>query len=140
MKGKYTGYYELLKEEVNGFEDAEPYIYLLPDFFKLLCDLLDTQVGKDDRVRISCALANFVSPGDIIPEEVYRPSGYVDDIFLSCYVLDMIRSNYGIGIMEPYWEREEDLGTALDDALKRSTAVIEEHDLKDEILTYVGLK
>ena len=48
------------------------------------------------RLEISAAIAYYVAPDDIIPEEIYGPYGYIDDIFISVYVLIQ---NYAVNTM-----------------------------------------
>ena len=69
----FHGYYEYLKNEIKSFKgDYDPYIDYMPDFFKLLTDLLSTELpDKEERKKISCALAYFIAPNDVIPEEIY---------------------------------------------------------------------
>lgn len=140
MKQEYEGYYDFLKREISRFKGGfDDYIFYIPDFFKLLCDLLNSDVKKGDRLKIAGALGYFVAPGDVIPEEIYGPAGYIDDIFLCCFVLNGLREKYGIDFLKSFWDCEEDLDEVLDYSYEQSSKVIEDKKLKNEILRYVGL-
>lgn len=141
MKAKYRGYYEFLKEEINRFRgDFDDFILYMPEFFRLLSNLLNEDIDQQDRRYINCALAYFVVPSDVIPEEIYGPFGYIDDIFLCCYVLNMLQEKYGFSYLESCWECDEPLETVLDYSLKESSDIIEEKGLRDDILAFVGLE
>ena len=142
MKQQYAGYYDFLKDEIRKFKgDFDDYIFYIPDFFNLLCNLLDDdRLDKLDRLKISGALAYFVVPNDVIPEEIYGPAGYIDDIFLCCYVLNDLEKKYGKNFLVEYWRGDEDIIEVLDYSFKKSSKIIKEKGLKDEILKYVGLE
>lgn len=141
MKENYESYYEFLGKEINRFKGRfDNFIFYLPSFFKLLCDLLKANIEKVDRMQIACALAYFVAPEDLIPEDVYGPAAYIDDIFLCCHVLNDIREKYGIELLESLWDCEEDLEEVLNYSYEHSLKIVEERKLKGEILRYIGLK
>ena len=45
-----------------------------------------------------------MTPDDVIPESIYGPYGYIDDIYLSSYVLKLVAEKHG-------WELIQDLST-----------------------------
>jgi len=98
-----------------------------------------TEIQKEDRIKVSCALAYFVTPCDIIPEEEFGLEGFIDDVFLVCYVLQEIKERYGIGLLESLWNSEEDLSEVLEYTYLQSAKIIDEKGLRNEILTFVGL-
>ena len=58
-------YYEFLIHELDNFQgDFDKFILYIPDLFKLLCNLLDEDIEKEDRHIINSALAYFVAPND----------------------------------------------------------------------------
>lgn len=141
MNEEYEGYYEFLKREINKFKgNFDNFVFYAPEFFKLLCDLLNSDIKKEDRIKISCVLGYFVAPRDVIPEEIYGPAGYIDDIFLCCFVLNDLKKKHGVAFLKSFWDYEEDLEQVLDYSYKKSSKIIQEKNLKDKILKYVGLK
>ena len=138
-KKEYEGYYEFLKDEVGTYRGKfDEIIYYVPEIFKLLTDLLNENIKKEDRLIISAALAYFVAPMDVIPEEIYGPYGYVDDIFICTFVLKEIAEKYGWGLLEKNWSAAEDVKVVIEDAYKKSKEAVEGKE--NEILGYVGLK
>lgn len=141
MKKDYKGYYDFLKEEIKRFKgDFEEFILYIPEFFKLLCGLLNEDIEKEDRRKINSALAYFVVPDDIIPEEIYGPMGYVDDIYLCTLVLKEIQKKYGVRLLKSLWESDEDFEEVLEISYKKSLEILEEKGMVDDILRFSGLK
>jgi uncharacterized membrane protein YkvA (DUF1232 family) len=136
----FKGYYEYLKSELDRYRGTyDEYIFYLPEIFKLLCDLLNEDIDKKYRLMISSALGYFVAPKDIIHEEVYGPKGFVDDLFLCCYVLDKVKKKYGPEFLSKHWEHSKDFEKVFNLAYKSSTKVVEDEKLKQKIFKYVGL-
>ena len=136
----FKSYTDFLRTEIDQYSGDYDYLILyLPDLFNMLCDLLNTEIKKEDRIKVSCALAYFVTPCDIIPEEEFGLEGFVDDVFLVCFVLSEIKDRYGIGLLESLWNSEEDLGDVLEYTYVQSAKVIDEKGLRNDILTFVGL-
>jgi len=141
MKEKYKTYQDFLIKELSNYRgDFNKVILYVPNFFSLLCNLLnDEKTTVKMRNLINAALSYFVVPYDIIPEEVYDPYGYIDDLFLCTYILNKIKKEKGIKFLEKHWEYEEDLEEILNRCYQESRDVINEKKLKGDILKYVGL-
>lgn len=120
--------------------EFDDFILHIPNFFKLLSNLLNEDIDMEDRKKVNCALGYFVAPKDVIPEEIYGPLGYVDDMFLCCRILKELKEKYGAELLKSCWEFDEDLEEVLNYSYKKSKEEIEERELKDEILEYSGLK
>ncbi|MBN4065793.1 DUF1232 domain-containing protein [Candidatus Amoebophilus asiaticus] len=135
-------YYDFLKEELNNFQgDFDKFILNIPDFFQLLCDLLEEEnINREDRQKINSALAYFVTPNDILPEEIFGPIGYVDDVFVCVTVLNEMREKYGLPKLEKLWGGDEDLNSVLKASYKRSYEILTEKELVDPILKFAGLE
>ena len=134
-------YYDFLKNELNNFQgDFDKFIYNLPEFFNLLCDLLNEDLEREDRKLINSALAYFVVPNDVISEEIYGPLGYVDDIFACVIVLLEIKKKYGIKLLEKLWTGEEPMDYVLEYSLQKSYEILKEQDLVEAVLNYAALE
>jgi uncharacterized membrane protein YkvA (DUF1232 family) len=141
MTEEFKTYYEFFKAELEKYRgDYEDYIFYLPELFSLLCELLNSDVDKPDRLRISAALGYFVAPKDVIHEEIYGPAGYIDDIFLCCYTLNKLQKKYGMDMIKKYWYYKEDYEKVFDECYTISSRFIDDENLKDSILKFVGLK
>ena len=141
MSNDFKGYYEYLKYELDKYRgDFDEYIFYLPEFYKLLCDLLNEDIEKKYRIMIACALGYFVAPKDMINDEVYGPKGYVDDLFLCCYILTKIRDKYGSSFVSALWGDKNNFETVFEKAFSESSRIIEDEKSKKTILQYLGLK
>lgn len=133
---------EILREELNNYRGmTDPYIMNLPDFVKLLANLLDEdKLDSEDRKNICTALGYFVAPSDLIPESIYGPEGYVDDVYLCCFVLDRLIKKHGYAFVNGLWDGEEDLQEACTYTLKKAGEDLEKKKLRERLLVYVGME
>ncbi len=91
MEATFKDFYDTLIENLETYAgEYESFIDYGPDLFKLLCDLLNTDVDYSLKLPICGAIAYYVAPDDIISEQIYGPYGYIDDIYLSSHVLKMV--------------------------------------------------
>jgi uncharacterized membrane protein YkvA (DUF1232 family) len=140
LSNDFVTYYDYLKTELNKYRDSfDDYIFNLPELFKLMCNLLNSNIEVDDRGNIAKALGYFVAPTDVIFEEVYGPMGFIDDLYLCCYVLAEIKNKYGMELLEKHWDSGHDLEKMLNDCYTKSSDFIKDESLKQYILKYVGL-
>jgi len=134
-------YYDFLKEELNNFEgDFDKFVLYAPELFRLLCKLLDEPLSKEDRRSINSALAYFVVPNDVIPENIYGPIGYVDDIYVCTTVLNELKNKYGINILKKHWEDDEEIDVVLKICYEKSKRLLKEQNLVERVLETSGLK
>jgi uncharacterized membrane protein YkvA (DUF1232 family) len=130
---------DLLRQEIGFYEGRhDDLIYVAPDFYRLLTRLLDDP-ALPVRLRplIACAIAYFILPADVIPEDLYGPYGYVDDIWLCAYVADVVRREVGDeGILVENWEGEAPLLPLIAEVLGREQELI--GDERDRVLWYTG--
>ena len=132
-------YYDYLKEEFDQYQgDYDSYLHYSIDFFKLLCDLLDEDIASPDRNRINAALAYFVSPLDVYPEDLHGPEGYTDDIYVCVLVLRDLRTKYK-EIVDRCWAYDDRLSELLELCYTRSSKKLDEWGLRQKTLKYSGL-
>jgi uncharacterized membrane protein YkvA (DUF1232 family) len=88
---------QLLREDIADYERRhDELIYQAPAFYRLLTQLLDdARLPKGLRPLVLAAIAYFILPVDIIPEELEGPYGYVDDIWLCAFVAERVRREVG---------------------------------------------
>ena len=128
-------YYDFLKEEINNFQGTFPkYVLYTSDFFRLLCKLTEEDINLNFRTKINSALAYFVIPNDLIPEDRYGPAGYIDDIYACCHVLNEIKDEHGLKLLSDLWEGEEDFEKVLKLSLRESKKELREKGLLDETI------
>jgi len=136
-----SNYYKFLKTELNNYAGKfDRSILYIPDFFKLLCSLIDERnIDKEDKSNIYASLAYFVIPNDIIPEDIYGPAGYIDDMFVCVVVLEKLRNKYGIKLLEKHWKEDEDLADVLKLCLQKSKQMLSEKNLIESTLKAANL-
>ena len=136
---EFKDFYDTLVENLDGYEGEYAYfINCGPNLFNLLCDLLSQkEISRQMRLEISAAIAYYVAPDDIIPEEIYGPYGYIDDIFISVYVLRKVAKEFGYEFLQDLWKHETDVKEVMDDCYDNSLELLE--DKVHAVLSYVGL-
>jgi uncharacterized membrane protein YkvA (DUF1232 family) len=133
-------YYDFLKDEINNFEGKFPkYVLYIPDFFKLLCKLTEEEFSIKDRRKINSALAYFVIPNDVIPEDMHGPAGYIDDVYACCHVLMDLKEKIPVDRFKELWEGEEDFEKVLELSYTESKKELEEKGLLKEVLNVACL-
>ena len=136
---EFKDFYDTLIENLEGYEGEYAYfINCGPNLFNLLCDLLSQkEISREMRLEISAAIAYYVAPDDIIPEEIYGPYGYIDDIFVSVYVLRKVAKEFSYDFLQNLWKHETDVKEVMDDCYDNSLELLE--DKVHAVLSYVGL-
>lgn len=135
----FRDFYDTLIENLDSFNgEYASFIDCGPNLYKLLCTILDSnEVTQDLRLTISAAIAYYVIPMDVIPESEYGPYGYIDDIFISVYVLRKVADELGYELLQHYWEFDTDIKEVMDDCYEKSVELL--GDKVYPILSYVGL-
>jgi uncharacterized membrane protein YkvA (DUF1232 family) len=95
---KQKDFYLQLRDKINRWVEKNAdqkreytnYILLVPDFFYLLVRLtLDDRIPAIEKAKFAGVIAYFFSPIDFLPEALIGPLGYLDDLILTCYVLNL---------------------------------------------------
>lgn len=82
------------------------------------------------------AVAYFVLPADVIPEDLDCPYGYVDDIFLCALIAQRVMEELGDEIVVQNWDGEAPPIELVEDILAAEDDLIGEFRAK--ILNYIG--
>lgn len=140
MEDKFKDYCYVLKENLNSFKGKyDEFIDYSPEIFNLLTKLLGLEEIKEpERLKISAAIAYFVVPADIIPENIYGPYGYVDDIFISTFVLKEIADIVGYDRLQELWAGDGNIKEIVDLCFNKAKKIVSNDEI--EILHHVGLK
>ena len=70
-------------------------------------------------------------------EEIYGPYGYIDDIFISVYILRKVADEFGYDYLQNLWKHDSNVKEIMDDCYDNSLELLE--DKVYPILVYVGL-
>ena len=137
MEATFKDFYDTLIENLETYSgEYESFIDHGPELFKVLCDLLNQDIDKSLRLPICGAIAYYVTPDDIIPEQTYGPYGYIDDIYLSSHVLKMVASKHGYEFVEKI--SSPDIEDIILECESKSLEVLNDEEIKS-ILNYCGL-
>jgi uncharacterized membrane protein YkvA (DUF1232 family) len=132
-----ASYYDMLKKEI---EDApEQYVYYLPEFYLLLCNVLKEDITAEEKTKVRAALAYLVLATDVIPEETFGSFGYTDDLFVCCSVLRDLLQKHGPSLFNRYWNSSENIELILPLAYEYSFKAIKAQNLIDKVLSTAGI-
>src|SRR5450830_421689 len=87
----------LLEEDIEFYHGKHDDVVCQgPAFFRLLARLAnDSRLPSRLRSLVLSAIAYFVLPGDVFPEEYVGPYGYIDDIYVGAFVADCAAKSIG---------------------------------------------
>lgn len=118
MNKQESDFYQKIRNKIRVWAQSEDgktnkwteYLLYAPDLFHLMCKLvLDKRVSTKNKAKLAAAIAYFISPADLIPEAIVGPIGYVDDIALAVYVLNVIINETDPSVIEEHWAGENDV-------------------------------
>ena len=115
---KQMKFYETLRKRILRFANEKggktgskfaEYLLSLPDFFILLCRLaVDKRVPSSQKFMVGGIIAYIISPIDIIPDFI-PVIGYVDDLVLAVFGLNIILNEIDKKILLENWSGQQDL-------------------------------
>jgi uncharacterized membrane protein YkvA (DUF1232 family) len=129
---KQKDFYLQLRDKVkNWFEKNAAdkpayanYILMVPDFFYLLVRMtLDDRIAAIDKAKFAGVLAYFFSPIDFLPEALLGPVGYLDDLILACYVLNLYvnqQDEKGKEVVKELWPGDQDVLETIQSILRKA--------------------
>ena len=139
MNMQFKDFFDVLEENHADCDDDLSFLHYGPVLFDLLCKILyEKSIDNVSRLKINAAIAYIVIPLDTISERFYGAYGYIDDVFLTVYVLRQIADEYGYPFIQRLWDRSEDVHSVMDECYGKSVEFLDE-DLIDTILKYSGL-
>lgn len=132
---------QLLREDIASYVGRyNELICQAPDLYRLLTNVLDDpNLPGRYRPLVIAAIAYFILPTDIMPEDLEGPIGYLDDIFFCAYVADHLRRALDSDeILEENWEGEFPIVPLVEGILSHENELIgDKHEL---VLWYVGFE
>jgi uncharacterized membrane protein YkvA (DUF1232 family) len=129
----------LLEEDVSGYKGKfSELIHEAPALYRLMVRLLDDHALPDGlSPMIIAAIAYFITPADVIPEEKFGPEGYVDDIYLCAFVADQVMKAAGIeDILIKNWSGKMQIVPLVKEVLSREKELI--GDKREQIMEFIG--
>lgn len=138
MEYDFKDFYDVLCDNLESYQgEYASFIDYGPKLFKLLTNVLNEDISSKYRLEISAAIAYYVVPMDVIPEQIYGPYGYIDDIFITVYMIKKLAEDFGYDFLDKIWDEDENLEDVTDECYQKSKEVLE--DKTQLILNYVGL-
>jgi uncharacterized membrane protein YkvA (DUF1232 family) len=129
----------MLEKDISGYKGQfSQFISQAPALYRLMTRLLDDRdLSKPMSPLVIAAIAYFILPEDIIPEEKFGPAGYVDDIYLCAFVANEVMKQSGSpDILNRNWDGDVPADRLIKEILDRETDLI--GDKKDRIMQYIG--
>ena len=103
---KFKDFFDVLEENLADCDEDLLFLHYGPDLFDVLCKILyEESIDHDTRLKINAAIAYYVIPLDTISEQFYGPYGYVDDVFLTVFVLRDVAVEYGYVFLQRLWDK-----------------------------------
>ena len=118
MDAKNQDFYQKIRSQIKSWAVKKSnknsqwfeLIILAPDVFHLLSKLmLDKEVPLSKKAKLAAAIAYFISPLDIIPEAIFGPVGYLDDIALAAYILNDLINEIDPQVVTRNWAGEREI-------------------------------
>ena len=133
-----TDFYHILEETVSGYDGKrEAVIRQAPAMFRLLTNLLeDPRMPQERRYLLNAGIAYFVTPYDVIPEEMLGLEGFIDDMFLASWVVSKLECEPVL--LRENWEGDGDAVAVVAAILEESSRAVGDEQ-QDQILSFVGL-
>jgi len=130
---------DLLEKDIADYEgEFRELILQAPALYRLMTKLLDDR-ALPSRMSplVIAAIAYFILPEDIIPEDEIGPAGYVDDIYLCAFVANEVMKAAGTQeILTRNWDGNTPAAALIKEILDREHELI--GDKKERIMQYIG--
>lgn len=86
------------------------FLLLVPDVFILLWRLAnDPRIQGKDKVLLGSGVAYFLFPLDLVPEAIFGPIGYLDDLVLAVFILNRMLGGADEALIREHWSGDEDV-------------------------------
>jgi len=107
LRAKITNYVESKSTKAGKFT---PYLLFAPDFFHLLIkSMLDDRIDSKSKTLIGSAILYFITPIDVLPEGLVGPGGFIDDLIVATFVINILLNKFSTEVIEEHWAGEDKL-------------------------------
>lgn len=130
----------MLEKDISGYEgEFSELIRQAPALYRMMTKLLDDPaLPRSISPLVIAAIAYFILPEDIIPEDKFGPVGYVDDIYLCAFVAnEVIAVSGSTDILVRNWDGLGSVVELVKEILDREKELI--GDKRERIMQYIGL-
>ena len=132
-KEQNADFYQKLRTKIHKWADSKEgrkskwieYLLLAPDLFHLLTKLvIDKSVSIETKSKIAAVIVYFISPIDLIPEALIGPGGYIDDIVLAAYIINIAINQTSAEIVNKHWAGEGNILSVIQNITKDASNMI----------------
>ncbi len=130
---------DLLEKDISNYKgEFKELIRQAPALYRLMTKLLDDRaLPSQMSPLVIAAIAYFILPEDVIPEDKFGPLGYVDDIYLCAFVANEVMQAAGTQeILTRNWDGNTSVVALIKEILGREQELI--GGKKDSIMQYIG--
>ena len=115
---RHWDFYKRFSRKMNRYNDSpkgmshkfREILLAGPDLLHLaICLVSDKDVPKRFKLKLAAVIVYFISPIDLLPELIFGPIGYADDIAILAYVLNGMLNQIDQGLILRYWAGESDV-------------------------------
>ncbi len=130
---KQQDFYEKLRSKMKAFLDSKggsaskfaPYLLFAPDLFHLLTkSMMDNRIDGKSKALIGSGILYFITPIDIMPEGLIGPGGFMDDIIVATFVVNMLLNKFSPSILEEHWVGDQKLLQSLQKISETSNGLL----------------
>ena len=122
LRGKITYF---LETRTGSASKLAPYLLFAPDLFHLLTKaMLDNRIDGKSKALIGSGILYFIAPVDVIPEGLIGPGGFIDDIVVATFVVNMLLNKFSPEILEEHWVGDQKLLDALKKISETSDGIL----------------
>jgi len=129
----------LLEKDISNYKgEYASIIHQAPALYRMMTRMLDDRnLPSKISPLVIAAIAYFILPEDVIPEDKFGPAGYVDDIYLCAFVANEVAKEFGSpNILVRNWDGKVSVVDLINDILGREQVLI--GDKKARIMQYIG--
>ncbi|MEO8217831.1 MAG: DUF1232 domain-containing protein [Acidobacteriota bacterium] len=99
-----------LAEKGPAAGSAGEFLMAAPDMFILLWRLAnDPRVASKSKLLLGAGVAYFLSPLDLLPEFLFGPIGFLDDVVLGAFIVSRLLADVDPEIVREHWSGREDI-------------------------------
>ncbi|MDF2067003.1 DUF1232 domain-containing protein [Bacillus sp. Cr_A10] len=126
-------FYEKLRVKMTDFLESKtgkaskfaPYLLFAPDLFHLLVKaMVDNRIDTKSKTLIGSGILYFITPIDVLPEGLVGPGGFIDDIIVATFVINMLLNKFSPDIIEEHWAGDHKLLDALKKISESSNSLL----------------
>ncbi|WP_427138787.1 YkvA family protein [Psychrobacillus psychrodurans] len=122
LRSKITDYVESKSGKAGKFT---PYLLFAPDLFHLLVkSMFDDRLDAKSKTLVGSGILYFITPVDVLPEGLVGPGGFIDDIIVATFVVNMLLNKFKPEVIEEHWAGDDKLLNVLKSISETSDSLL----------------